>query len=107
MHKIIEPKEKRVNGVRKEHHEVKVTFAFAFPEAKEVYVCGDFNHWSPTAARMIRRGEKGRWESSLNLPPGRYEYKFLVDGEWIPDPESREDVVNPFGSINSVVEVRL
>jgi hypothetical protein len=39
------------------------------------------------------------------LPPGRYEYKFIVDGEWIPDPSEPHEVVNAFGSTNSVVEV--
>lgn len=86
---------------------VEVTFALQCAEAKEVYLCGDFNNWSPAAARMIPREGNGRWEKRLILSPGRYEYKFIVDGEWTADPAARQDVVNTFGSVNSVVEVRL
>ncbi len=85
---------------------VEVTFALDCPSAREVYVCGDFNEWSPNAFRMVRSMERGRWEKRLVLPPGRYEYRFVVDGDWTSDPASREDVINGFGSINSVVEVR-
>ena len=49
----------------------------------------------------------GRWETKLALPPGRYEYKFVVDGEWIADPEARFFVQNEHGSRNSVIEVAI
>ena len=39
------------------------------------------------------------------LPPGNYEYCFVVDGEWIPDPLARESVPNPFGGRNSILNV--
>ncbi len=41
----------------------------------------------------------------LALLPGRYEYKFVVDGHWIPDPNALENVLNPHGTLNSVMEV--
>jgi RNA polymerase-binding transcription factor DksA len=43
--------------------------------------------------------------SKLSLPPGRYEYQFVVDGRWIHDRAARELADNPFGGINSVIEV--
>lgn len=50
--------------------------------------------------------EGGRWETTLSLRPGKYQYKFVADGQWIHDPNARENVPNAHGSLNSVVEVR-
>ena len=91
------------------HREIKaveVTFVLENAKAEEVYLCGDFNDWSPNGARMIHQAERGLWVKRLALPPGRYEYKFIVDGEWTADPEAPHRVVNNYGSINSIVEVR-
>jgi len=38
--------------------------------------------------------------------PGRYEYKFLVDGEWHRDPVNQEVCDNDFGTLNSVIFVK-
>ena len=50
--------------------------------------------------------EDGHWETTIALAPGRYEYKFVVDGQWLPDPLAHENVWNQHGTLNSVVEVR-
>jgi 1,4-alpha-glucan branching enzyme len=84
----------------------EVGFVLEFTDAEHVYVCGDFNDWHPTSLRMIGSADDGLWEKRLTLPPGRYEYKFVVDGNWLHDPDARENVFNIFGSLNSVVEVR-
>jgi len=55
----------------------------------------------------MNRQNGGLWETSLALPPGRYEYKFVVDGQWLPDPNAHENVFNAHGTLNSVVEVRV
>ena len=85
---------------------VRVTFALLEPHARRVSLCGGFNAWSPGATPMSRQ-EDGLWETSLALPPGRYEYKFVVDGQWRPDPNAHENVFNAHGTLNSVVEVRV
>jgi 1,4-alpha-glucan branching enzyme len=82
-----------------------VTFSLVSPGAEEVYLCGDFNHWSATGLPMIRHGVSGCWKKRLILAPGSYQYKFVVDGEWVHDPEAVENVRNEHGSLNSVVEV--
>ena len=82
-----------------------VRFALHKPEAKGVSVCGDFNGWSPTATSM-KRHEDGNWETTIVVAPGRYQYKFIVDGEWLLDPAAQKNVPNEYGSLNSVVEVR-
>jgi 1,4-alpha-glucan branching enzyme len=86
---------------------VEFTFILDHAESGEVFLCGDFNQWAPQSLRMIRRDCSGRWEKRLTLLPGRYEYKFIVDGQWISDPLGSAEVPNPYGSSNSVVEVRL
>ena len=84
---------------------VKVTFVLVDLGAKQVALSGDFNGWSPNATPM-RRDSSGHWETTLDLVPGRYQYKFVVDGEWVPDPLAHENVWNQHGTLNSVVEVR-
>lgn len=84
---------------------IEVTLSLEKPEAREVYVCGDFNEWSPLSLKMIRRSNNGRWEKRLMLAPGCYQYKFLVDGTWLHNEKARENVPNQYGSLNSVLEV--
>ena len=84
----------------------EVGFVLELTGAEHVYVCGDFNDWHPDCLRMIGNAEAGLWEKRLTLSPGRYEYKFVVDGNWLHDPDARENVSNIYGSLNSVVEVR-
>ena len=83
-----------------------VVFTIDNPQAQQVFLCGDFNEWSPRSLRMFRRGELGQWEKRIPLRPGRYEYKFVVDGEWVHDRQARENKANAHGSLNSIVEVQ-
>lgn len=72
--------------------------------AREVCVAGSFNEWQPTATPMISLGD-GKWKKELMLPPDRYEYRFLVDGQWVDDPAAKETLPNPFGGLNAVLIV--
>jgi hypothetical protein len=83
---------------------VNVSFTLIRPDARRVSLCGEFNGWSPEAGPMTR-DDDGNWEAIVALRPGRYEYKFLVDGEWLPDPVVQETVPNNYGSRNSVIKV--
>ena len=84
---------------------LSVRFALHKPDAKGVSLCGDFNGWSPGATPM-KRHDDGRWETTVVLAPGRYQYKFVADGEWIADPAAQKNVPNQHGSLNSVIELR-
>jgi hypothetical protein len=55
---------------------------------------------------MIRLNE-GEWAKELALPPARYGYRFVVDGQWADDPAAMELIPDPFGTGNAVVEVPL
>ena len=76
----------------------------AEPGAK-VFIAGTFNDWDPAQVRMHERGNDGKYRTSLLLPKGRHEYKFVVDGVWCVDAKCQEWVPNNYGSLNSVVTV--
>jgi 1,4-alpha-glucan branching enzyme len=83
-----------------------VRFEYADPTAKTVCLAGSFNHWQPEA-RALQSSGAGNWWEEAALAPGTYEYCFVVDGQWIPDPHSNETVGNPFGGKNSVLHVAI
>ncbi len=74
------------------------------PEAETVAVTGDFTNWS-IEGRPLRRDEDGGWFVDLELEPGVYEYKFIVDGVWRTDPTHDDRVRNSYGQLNSVLRV--
>lgn len=74
------------------------------PEAKKVIVAGDFNKWEVSSLKA-KKENNGTWTAKLSLAPGRYEYKFLIDGNWHNDPACQGCVPNAFGSKNCVVIV--
>ena len=86
-------------------HSIPITtFEFSHPTAVTISVAGSFNDWRPGAAPLISMGA-GRWIKALVLPPGTYEYRLVVDGEWMPDPRAEEAAPNPFGGLNSILRV--
>ena len=78
-----------------------VNFFLERPGARSVSVAGTFNNWK--AVTPMSRDLEGTWTASVSLKPGRYEYRFVVDGQWLSDPNAQENVPNEFGSTNSVV----
>jgi DnaK suppressor protein len=82
----------------------RYAFRLDAPAAQSVAVTGDFSAWDPEG-RRLKRGRDGVWEATLLLAPGRYEYRFLVDGRWADDPACPDRVPNGFGSENCVLRV--
>ena len=86
------------------------------PDAQSVFLAGTFNAWDPSA-RPMKKATEGMWRSTLQLAPGVYEYKFLVDGEWVCKPgvdeidptllSDSDCVPNVYGTANRRVEVVL
>lgn len=81
------------------------TFSYTDPAAKSVYVAGDFNEWNATANPM-EKDSSGVWVAAVPLKPGKYQYKFIVDGNWKPDPLNSDTADDTFGGRNSVKTVR-
>ena len=84
-------------------HEVRVTFVLLESEAKAVSVSGEFNGWSKNV-NLMKRHSDGHWEATVDLLPGRYQYKFIVDGQWRPDLLAHENILNEHGTLNSVIQ---
>jgi Glycogen recognition site of AMP-activated protein kinase len=75
------------------------------PGAHSVVVTGSFCEWD-RKGRPLNPDQHGDvWATILTLPPGRYEYRLLVDGEWRDDPNCKKRVQNSFGSQNCVFEL--
>jgi 1,4-alpha-glucan branching enzyme len=80
-------------------------FRFFDTDAKRVFLVGDFNNWSPKADAMKDLNGDGHWSLFYPLRPGTYQYKFVVDGRWLPDPHNPDSEPDGFDDINSVVKI--
>ena len=78
-----------------------ILFTYEDPYANQVFLAGDFNGWNGSATPMAK-GSDGVWSTVVNLAEGDHEYKFVVDGQWIADPDNPV-TVGDFG--NSAVRV--
>ena len=67
---------------------------------KSVQLAGDFNSWKPV---QMRKGKNGMFEVEMPLSPDAHQYRFVIDGRWVSDPDTPTSVPNPFGTTNSVV----
>jgi hypothetical protein len=83
-----------------------LVFVTLYPRANNVQVAGDFNSWQPSKNPLQKIGNSGVWQTKMKLPPGKYRYRLVVDGQWQQDPYNAAIEVNPFGGFNSVVEVK-
>jgi len=95
------------NSARKEavrKNGKKVEFSLSAPEAKEVFLTGEFNHWDIRSIPM-KRGKDGNWRVHASLAPGRYEYKFVADNHWVEGLPAAELAANSFGTQNLVLRV--
>ena len=94
------------------HPKIKATeFTCHAPEAQTVFVAGTFNEWNSKATPMAKSAD-GNWIVAVELPPGRHEFKFVVDGNWCCEPgcdgtnhDCPKCVPNLFGTMNRVVEI--
>lgn len=68
-----------------------------------VSIAGDFNGWDASAHTLTRNDELGVHELAIDLEPGRYRYRLVVDGRWIADPYNPTTVSNPFGERDSLL----
>jgi hypothetical protein len=70
-------------------------------KAKQVILSGSFNNWGTSQINMIRTSTG--WFVKLKLAPGKYQYKYILDGRWIPDPFNKLKQDDENGGYNSVV----
>jgi 1,4-alpha-glucan branching enzyme len=84
----------------------RVTFCLSAGDAALVNLVGDFNQWDPSRHPM-KPDKDGIWKKTLMLAPGRYEYKFQVDGKWHLDADNNLTCRNCYGSQNHFLVVAL
>jgi chromosome partitioning protein len=82
----------------------EVAFSLFAPEAKEVYVLGDFNNWKLDEQSRMEQ-DNGIWKKTLGLTSGKYHYRFLIDGKWTEDAGNPTKEINPYGSMDSLMEI--
>ena len=82
-----------------------VTFVTLYPRAKSVQIAGDFNNWQPEQTSLSKVNGNGAWQIKLPMAKGKYRYRLVVDGIWQQDPYNEMTELNPFGEMNSVLEV--
>jgi 1,4-alpha-glucan branching enzyme len=99
--------------IRKEPAREKeiVRVTFELPSniwAERVNLVGEFNDWDTTATPMTRHRSDANWKVSVELKAGqRYRFRYLVDGkEWRNDWHADDHVDNPYGSYDSVVDLK-
>ena len=81
-----------------------VLFRFYSESASSVEVAGDFNGWGRNKHSLRALGN-GWWELRVSLPPGRYQYVYMVDGVATTPPESTTTIDDGFGGRNGSLEV--
>ena len=82
-----------------------IEFKIYAPQAKRVNLAGNFNNWD-TKMLAAKKDSQGNWAAKVSLKPGKYEYKFFVDGSWLNDPRCTSHVANSFGTQNSIIEIK-
>jgi 1,4-alpha-glucan branching enzyme len=94
-----------------------VTFRFYAPSAQVVQLAGNWpeNNWLAGQAQtgsymigaMTDEDHDGVWERTEKLPPGRYQYKFVIDRvNWKEDPNNPQRTGDGYGGSNSLLDVR-
>ena len=89
---------------------VSVTFEYSNSSAKAVYLVGEFNSWldnengkiKEKPEWLMKKDDNGNWKLTIQLAPGKYQYKLVVDGEWKQDPANQETSDDGYGGKNSV-----
>ena len=94
----------KLYGVRNTHQ--GTLFVQPANGAGRLAIAGDFNDWNPGQTPMRRDDKLGIWQACVDLPPGRYRYRLVADGQWLSDPYNHATEVNAFGETDNVIDIR-
>jgi len=83
----------------------EVVFRLEAPQARDVRVAGEWNGWNPEMGRMTQDPISGVWTHRVRLEGGDHQYRFVVDGDWIEDPENEDHDFGAEGFRNSVLRI--
>lgn len=98
--------EKRMKEIIKENLPKlnEITLTVEAPQAKEVYLAGEFNNWKLDENSRMEK-TNGCWTKRLNLDNGKYRYRFVIDGNWVEDSRNPLKQVNTYGTMDSLIEI--
>lgn len=82
-----------------------IIFTIQAPVNADVKIAGDFNQWVPETLHFNDFHGRPAWQKLVHLAPGSYEYKYIIDGKWIADPENEKTTDNLLGGMNSIIDV--
>lgn len=71
--------------------------------AKQVALAADFTEWK---AAPMKKQKDGSYALTVAVPAGTHEYKFIVDGNWVVDPDNNKWALNSYGTLNSVAQAQ-
>jgi len=98
-------KQKMKEIIKEELPKIKeVTFTLVAPLAQTVYVTGDFNGWKLDDSSRMQQ-HNGAWQKKMRLKDGLHHYRFIIDGKWTEDPANARKEANPYGEMDSLLEV--
>ncbi len=98
--------EKKLTGVFGARHTAQgLLFIQPDVKARQVAIAGDFNGWDPATTPLKRDENLGVWQTCVSVPPGRYRYRLVLDGQWVQDPYNSYVESNPFGELNNIIVV--
>lgn len=83
----------------------RVVIKYLGEPGRQVFVAGSFNEWNATAKQLLDEKGNGEYFVRFLLKAGVYQYKLVVDGQWILDPNNNETAPNEFGTQNNVLTV--
>jgi len=100
-------KSKRESTSKKKEKSVEKTVDFALraPEARKVFLAGEFNSWD-TQSLPMKKDKSGIWKTKIKLSPGHHEYKFFSDDAWVESLPGVEQVSNTLGTKNFIAWVK-
>lgn len=98
--------QQRIAALKPSMELVPVAFNLSNVKAQKVSVIGSFNNWRPEQHVMKFDPAKNRWIIEIAIPPGEYEYAFLIDNQQaVADPKADFYKKDGLGSRNSIVFV--
>ena len=81
-----------------------VEFSYIDNNATKVFLVGSMNNWN-TSSTVLRKGDNGVWSIVVKLDPGKYSYKFYVDGNWYCDQKNPDIEDDGYGGSNSIITI--
>lgn len=82
-----------------------VQFTVHAPSAQSVRLVGDFNEWNAEQLELRKDEQNGTWSKTILLPEGDYQYRYIIDGNWVHDPNNEHVEHCPYGGLNSILSV--